>query len=593
MLTARSASHSDDTGVIAIVVALSISTFLLGFAALAVDLGSAYTRKAELQSIADRLAVAGAVGLPDTGAAFSRMLQTVQGICDDDPTPGICPPTGAPNLNWATDGDPDNGRIDFYADPDGDGRINPADLVTDLASSNAVALQITLPPSTVQFGLASAIGFSTVDVHKSASARVGTPLGSGILPFAVTSADVAGGQFCAVDRAGSPPPPHSTPVPTRFGRIAITTVLTPNHADAQAATDGGVTTSVQLQPSGFGTGQFRGVNIFFSNHTGSVTSFPAQTNTNTFVPVPVPPGEATDRAQVWATGQIQVRGRLPGGGFGLRFQSFTSLPTTFTYDGIPDTTPDLCTQPQSVDRGHVELARNDSASDPLAANVRTGPQVHLFPYSPVGAILGQIDDPCVTATFSSGTSCLTSVSDPSFGDSLHDGLLSSSGNQPGRLIGNCSDDGNGTDSNGVDRTRLLTDGSPLIDTNEGGTASLLLSNLLGGVLPTDDSHRGWVKSQALKCPRLAVVPVVDSTPLGSLPGPQLPIQKFVYAWIDDPTTRRGLTMNGGAVYSLRGYLLDPRYLPAITSGSPVVGPLLGGDMPKEAILIHNLGGLTP
>jgi hypothetical protein len=88
---------------------------------------------------------------------------------------------------------------------------------------------------------------------------------------------------------------------------------------------------------------------------------------------------------------------------------------------------------------------------------------------------------------------------------------------------------------------------------------------------------------------MAVVPVVGPSLL-TLPGNQQPIVRFVYAWIDDPSTHRGVTVNSGSVYTVRGYLLDPKYLPAITSGSPQVGPYLGGDMPKEALLIHNLGG---
>ena len=95
---------------IAIVVALSVSTFLLGFAALAVDLGTAYVRKAELQSIANRLALAGAKGLPvvvQPEGAIDEINRTLDQICRSQPTPGVCDVNGAgdgsaPDPGWMT-----------------------------------------------------------------------------------------------------------------------------------------------------------------------------------------------------------------------------------------------------------------------------------------------------------------------------------------------------------------------------------------------------------------------------------------------------------------------------------------------------------
>ncbi len=56
--------HRNEAGVVAIVMTLAISTFLLGIAALAVDLGQAYLRQNDLQSLADRLAWPGRRGCP-------------------------------------------------------------------------------------------------------------------------------------------------------------------------------------------------------------------------------------------------------------------------------------------------------------------------------------------------------------------------------------------------------------------------------------------------------------------------------------------------------------------------------------------------
>jgi hypothetical protein len=173
----RRPASGDDAGVIAIVVALSVSTFVLGFAALAVDLGSAYVRKAEMQSVANRLALAGAKGLPtvlQVGGAVTQIDAALTGICRTDALPGVCTVaadgTGsAPDPAWMTDGDPANGEVTFYVDPDGDAKYGLADRITDLARTGvATALQVKLAPSRVEFGLAGAIGTDSAAVTRSA-----------------------------------------------------------------------------------------------------------------------------------------------------------------------------------------------------------------------------------------------------------------------------------------------------------------------------------------------------------------------------------------------------------------------------------------
>jgi hypothetical protein len=68
------------------------------------------------------------------------------------------------------------------------------------------------------------------------------------------------------------------------------------------------------------------------------------------------------------------------------------------------------------------------------------------------------------------------------------------------------------------------------------------------------------------------------------------IDSFRYVWIDDEDDirHRGLNGNGSRVTSMRGYVVDPGYFPAVLSGSKAVGPYLGPDMPREALLITDL-----
>jgi len=69
------------------------------------------------------------------------------------------------------------------------------------------------------------------------------------------------------------------------------------------------------------------------------------------------------------------------------------------------------------------------------------------------------------------------------------------------------------------------------------------------------------------------------------------IVSLTYVWIDGPAAGDdGLTWaSGSTLRSFEGYVVDPRYLPELVAGSPVIGPFLGGDMPKEALLMTDIG----
>lgn len=190
-----------EAGVVAIITTLAISTILLGIAALAVDLGQAYLRSNDLQDLADRLALAGAKGLPmidGTGGALTRITDTLEAACANHEEPAdLCPGPGEDTVGRWSDGDPDNGEVTFYADaPPG---RTPSGPVDDPGGSGE-ALRVLLPASTVQFGLAAAMGFESTRIQRSASARIGTALGSGVLPFALSPRDVSTGRLCLLDQ---------------------------------------------------------------------------------------------------------------------------------------------------------------------------------------------------------------------------------------------------------------------------------------------------------------------------------------------------------------------------------------------------------
>ncbi|HST85810.1 MAG TPA: pilus assembly protein TadG-related protein [Kineosporiaceae bacterium] len=578
-----------DAGVIAIVVALSVSTFVLGFAALAVDLGSAYVRKAELQSIANRLALAGARGLPtvlQSGGAVQQIDQALSNICQDDAVPGVCviasDGTGsAPDPSWMTDRNPDNGEVSFFSDPDGDAKYRLANRVTDLAASGlATALQVKLPPSTVTFGLAAAFGTDSATLTKSATSRVGTPLGNGILPFALRPTDLTNGQFCvrnsalALDPAPPPAAPRRRPVRLSF---PLDPGDRPQFPDLIPAETDDLFIRIQLTARG----DLDAVKFHFTNDQKVQDGEPLGDD---LYRVPLPRGEAGSTAQVWATGTVR--------GFGNTTPFATGPGNTIFYTGDPPPA-DLCDQPSAV-RGFAQVARPSGGTvlEDLEQNIRSGPAVNLLPDGGLLESIGNALD-CVSTTFAPATTCLSLTSEEEFNEELTQGLLGASGSTPGRLIGSC---GNGTTSSdnahGIDDSDLFGDPG-FIDPSKGGSASALQDRLTGvsGLPTAGPENRGWVTSKVLRCPRLAVLPVIDpDSTIGEIGGKK--ITSFTYVWIDDAgtTSDRGLHWTRGLLDGFRGYVVDPGYLPAVVAGAKLVGPYLGGDMPKQVLLVPDLGG---
>ena len=556
----------DDAGVIAIIVALAMSTFLLGFAALAVDLGTAYETKAELQSIANRVALAGAKGLPTIngpGGALNQINNTLTQVCQDSATPGICLADGSlAGTGWETDGTTSNGEIRFFTDPDGDGKFSLTNLVTDLSTRDVTAVQVVLPPSTVQFGLAAAIGFSSADIHKSATARIGTPLGSGVLPFALTQADLTKGQFCVRGEPATSAPiwPGATP------GLNVTLSIDPALGDVPNG-QAGLTAQMTLTVNS-GSSGLHNVWFHFSNSPDPIQAVQGISLT---YDVPLPTGDPGAIAQVWATG-------TQGGPSGIPFVTNAEL---VQYTGVPPSGDGLCEAPEA-DRGYIQLAR-PATGNPLEQNIRSGPLINLYPDGGIlGWSVGSLLN-CAATTVLTATTCVTTILGTPFVNDLTAGLLTSSGKVSGRLIGDC---GNGTMSgsrSGVDDSQLFIDPG-FLNTQQHGSSGALKDKITaqpGSSPAASPDDQGWITSKALQCRRMAVMPVVDASNN---------ITSLRYVWIDDDYVDRGLGGTGSQVTSMRGYIIDPGYLPSLVSGSNDVGPFLGPDMPREALLIPNLGG---
>jgi hypothetical protein len=213
-----------DRGVVAIIVALMISSVLLTISAFAVDFGNALAERARLMAVADLAAKAGAVYLPDVAKARAAAVNTICSTENRAPDwASAC--AGAPA--WASNllgGVPDlsDGDVSFFGDDaDGDHAPSPGELLT---GAWATAIMVTLPPASVPVGLGQIAGVSSISVGALGTARLATPMPSlGIAPFYLAPTDLllgsgAGAQVCFLFGG------LTNPVPTGAGGLACNPV---------------------------------------------------------------------------------------------------------------------------------------------------------------------------------------------------------------------------------------------------------------------------------------------------------------------------------------------------------------------------------
>lgn len=180
----RAAIARGEAGAVAVMVALA-TLVLFGCGALVVDLGEMYARRRASQTDADFAALAAVAALPDQTAARALAYSYLE---KNLPKGGAMPS----ELVFA-DGDDSNGEISFPA---------------------PWKVRVVVPPRTVDFGLAGALGFSSSTVTAAATAEARSPAAA--LPFYVT-AGAASGYACLKDSApgGGGGPKALSPSPVR------------------------------------------------------------------------------------------------------------------------------------------------------------------------------------------------------------------------------------------------------------------------------------------------------------------------------------------------------------------------------------------
>jgi hypothetical protein len=580
----------DDGGAVAILVAISVSTFLLGFAALAVDFGQVYTRQNELQSVADVAALAGATALPDADDARRHAYVSVCSPANRLPDwqrPAICPvdpPTLGDTLpGWVSDGDDDNGEISLYREDDGppqggDGVYQPDEEI-DGDGEPATAIRVLLPTVTIRFGLGRSLGADDLSVTKAATARIGTPEGAGVLPFAVVRRDLTPGaskEICVIDpEAGavSDAYPGATDPDLRLR------VTTPLFGFTFAPTLGD---PLEVRRSFFfGARPLPTDEPVFLYVDGQ--RFTPDFADATRVRIEDLPALDSGTHDVWVQSPTEV----------TQIAQFTVVGGTPPAAGTTDPCPGL------PKRGVLDIGRRSGELDEnvtLGENLKNGidPTPHRYDEFPVALpvpilpdLLADLrcDSPLLNAVlslvggiFNEDINCVT-ARDRGFSPGLTTGLLDDADDaNPGRLLRPCSDariDAGGRD---IDDTRLF-EGDQLV-TNDAVD--------LEGLLAAGNVQRGLIRNEAFRCPRLGMVPVVDPSGTLNLDPANYPIIDFTYVWIDDGADGLEFRDVGTDLQAVRFHIIDPGFFNETVTGSLKVGPYRGEGFPKEAVLVRDV-----
>ena len=256
----------NDRGAVAVLVAIS-SALLLSIAALAVDLGNAWTQRREVQTEADLAALAGGAGLPvATGPEQALLAAEVLTYLKANETYGQ--DDGASDT-WTVaqllDGSEANGELYFNLGP--------------------TKLRVITPPSLVKYGFAGAMGFDDAEVDATATVEIFSVLRGGVLPMYLLDDCSYGSQVIKDGTSTSEPDPQFDPK----GTSNAAPVVTRSQTEPILA---GVPSTITLEGSNFSGVTLVGFTSDDRNWTADATN--------------VQPPSGTGSARLPATLQVEV-----------------------------------------------------------------------------------------------------------------------------------------------------------------------------------------------------------------------------------------------------------------------------------------------
>ncbi|CUR59861.1 exported hypothetical protein [metagenome] len=571
----------DEGGAVAVLFAL-LTLVLFGVAALGVDMGSMYQRKAETQSQADLAAMSGAPALASSSVVATAHANAVAKVRSFLVYNSKLGQAGGLTTAMLTDGNDANGEVTF---------------------PSTYTMKVVSPYARVDFTLAGAMGLSHADVAGTATVGVGTPGATAVMPF------------YAVSGSGCDYGAQSLTDPANGKKQSIVPTLAPPATNVGQTSNASLTT---VTPYAFPVGvaatitaingsQLSSVNKigFFRSPTETPNAveqvITSNTNNNMISTVAIPT-VVTDNAGVWWIRTYTATGNKGWSPIG------DSLPIRIG-DG-----PIQCgAASNSGNFGTLKLARSSSPSTWAPDNMAVGLQSPLSltaQTNPLSIPLCVVGGPSVTYTATTGSAtryAQTNCVDTDTGlTSLvtTQGLVTGTGSgYPGRLVKSTTTGVAGRQC-GVNHTssQRVQVGFSLND----DTLSCFMSDptMPLSTIGSPTYSAGAALDPAIySSPRFCYVPVlaVDPSNGGSLHYSIVDMrpcfitsedntstynsQKFVAGGtVSTTTTTNGLTVTSGKVTTLQVYFFNKSALPS--TGDATAGVILSPDGPLVPVLTN-------
>jgi hypothetical protein len=190
-----------EDGATAIFVAITILV-LMGFAAIAIDLGLGFNERRQDQTSADLAVIAGTLSYPDQVTLVSEVKTTANANVKANIT----------DADWIACTDP--------ARPAGYAPITVGGITYQCISANASFVRVKIPEQNTDTTFGQLIGFDSLTTDAAAEATILPPGGTGLLPFAVRAGSSAG-ELCLDTGTGNQiTPPCDGNETGSFGNIA-------------------------------------------------------------------------------------------------------------------------------------------------------------------------------------------------------------------------------------------------------------------------------------------------------------------------------------------------------------------------------------
>lgn len=193
-----------DEGTIVILVAVALLA-LMGFAAIAIDLGSGWNERRQDQTAADLAAVAGALSYGNNSAVVDNVLLTARNNLDRTYS------NAEWNQLWANCADPDR-------PPGFTPMVGPTGTL-DCVSINPSFLRVKLPEQLVATSFGRVVGVESLATDADTIVTLLPREGNGLLPFAVRG-NSSSGELCLDTDTGQIDEPCETNESGSFGNIA-------------------------------------------------------------------------------------------------------------------------------------------------------------------------------------------------------------------------------------------------------------------------------------------------------------------------------------------------------------------------------------